>query len=164
MVRPLGKVHLLRRNRRSASSTKIPACCFFHLTSGRWNGTVFKKYFRLALGAKLSTCRLLLSVIQRRRSLEHVHVVARISWIRVMCWNLRECRPHPTYLLASVANVFACLSKMHAKVPVCFNFKWIIYKFAIIRQKNYKKSLLRGLIPQTSAEKPPKNGGVRNAN
>ena len=66
--------------------------------------------------------RLLLSIIQRSRSLEHVHVVASISWIRVMCWNLTECRPHPTYLPASVANVFACLSKMHAKVPVCFNF------------------------------------------
>ena len=66
--------------------------------------------------------RLLLSIIQRSLSLEHVHVVARISWIRVMCWNLTECRPHPTYLPASVANVFACLSKMHAKVPVCFNF------------------------------------------
>jgi hypothetical protein len=67
--------------------------------------------------------RLLLSIIQRSLSLEHIHVVARpIPWIRVMCWNLRECRPHPTYLLASVANVFACLSKMHAKVPVCFNF------------------------------------------
>jgi hypothetical protein len=48
--------------------------------------------------------------------------VARISWIGVMCWNLTECRPHPAYLPASVANVFACLSKMHAKVPVCFNF------------------------------------------
>ena len=66
--------------------------------------------------------RLLLSIIQRSLSLEHVHVVARISWIRVMCWNLTECRPHPTYLPASVANVFACLSKMHTKVPVCFNF------------------------------------------
>ena len=66
--------------------------------------------------------RLLLSIIQRSLSLEHVHVVARISWIRVMCWNLTECRPHPTYLPASVANVFAYLSKMHAKVPVCFNF------------------------------------------
>ena len=66
--------------------------------------------------------KLLLSIIQRSRSLEHVHIVAGISWIRVMCWNLREPRPHPTYLLASVANLFACLSKMHAKVPVCFNF------------------------------------------
>ena len=27
------------------SSTKIPTCCFFHLTSARWNGTVFKKIF-----------------------------------------------------------------------------------------------------------------------
>jgi hypothetical protein len=35
-------------------------------------------------------------------------------------------------------------------------------KFTIIR-KNYKKSLLCGLISQTSAEKPPKNGGVRKA-
>jgi hypothetical protein len=34
----------------------------------------------------------------------------------------------------------------------------------IIRPKNYKKSLLCGLISQTSAEKPPKNGGVRKAN
>ena len=67
--------------------------------------------------------KLLLSIIQRSGlSLEHVRVVARISWIRVMCWNLTECRPQPTYLPASVANVFACLSKMHAKVPVCFNF------------------------------------------
>jgi hypothetical protein len=39
-----------------------------------------------------------------------------------MCWNLREPHPHPTYLLASIANFFACLSKMHAKAPVCFNF------------------------------------------
>jgi hypothetical protein len=39
-----------------------------------------------------------------------------------MFWNLREHRPHPTYLLASVTNFFACLSKMHAKAPVCFNF------------------------------------------
>ena len=71
--------------------------------------------------AKLSTgccCPL----VERSRSLEHVHVVAGISWIRVMCWNLREHRPHPTYLLASVANFFAYLSKMHAKAPVCFNF------------------------------------------
>jgi hypothetical protein len=37
-------------------------------------------------------------------------------------------------------------------------------KFTIIRPKNYKKSLLRGLISQTSAEKPPKNGGVRKTN
>jgi hypothetical protein len=66
--------------------------------------------------------KLLLSIIQRSRSLEHVHIVAGISWIRVMCWNPREPRPHPTYLLASVANFFACLSKMQAKVPVCFNF------------------------------------------
>ena len=99
-----------------------PAASFTSLAADEMAPSL-KKYFRLALGAKLSTWRLLLSVIQRRRSLEHVHVVARISWIRVMCWNLRECRPHPTYLLASVANVFACLSKMHAKVPVCFNFK-----------------------------------------
>jgi hypothetical protein len=41
-----------------------------------------------------------------------------------MFWNLRERRPRPTYRLASVANVFACLSKIHAAfaVPVCFNF------------------------------------------
>jgi hypothetical protein len=32
-------------------------------------------------------------------------------------------------------------------------------KFTIIRPKNYKKSLLCGLNSQTSAEKPPKNGG-----
>ena len=32
--------------------------------------------------------RLLFSIIQRSRSLEHVHVVVRISWIRVTCWNL----------------------------------------------------------------------------
>jgi hypothetical protein len=31
-------------------------------------------------------------------------------------------------------------------------------------QKNYKKSLLCGLISQTSAEMTPKNGGVRKAN
>jgi hypothetical protein len=37
-------------------------------------------------------------------------------------------------------------------------------KFTIIRPKKYKKSLLCGLISQTSAEKPPKNGGVRKAN
>ena len=30
-----------------------------------------------------------------------------------------------------------------------------------IRPKNYKKSLLCGLISQTSAEKLPKNGGVK---
>jgi hypothetical protein len=30
------------------SSTKIPTCCFFHLTSARRNGTVIKKHFRLA--------------------------------------------------------------------------------------------------------------------
>jgi hypothetical protein len=36
-------------------STNIPTCCFFHLTIARWNGTVFKKRFRLALGAILST-------------------------------------------------------------------------------------------------------------
>jgi hypothetical protein len=36
------------------------------------------------------------------------------------------------YLLASVANFFACLSKMHAKTPVClkfFNFHPISTKF-----------------------------------
>jgi hypothetical protein len=33
-------------------------------------------------------------------------------------------------------------------------------KFTIIRPKNYKKSLLCGLTSQTSAEIPPKNGGV----
>jgi hypothetical protein len=37
-------------------------------------------------------------------------------------------------------------------------------KFTIIHQKNYKKSQLCGLISQTLAEKPPKNGGVRKAN
>jgi hypothetical protein len=37
-------------------------------------------------------------------------------------------------------------------------------KFTIIRPKNYKKSLLCGFISQTSAEMPPKNGGVRKAN
>jgi hypothetical protein len=37
-------------------------------------------------------------------------------------------------------------------------------EFTIIRPKNYKKSLLCGLISQTSAEMPPKNGGVRKAN
>jgi hypothetical protein len=37
-------------------------------------------------------------------------------------------------------------------------------KFTIIRPKNYKKSLLCGLISQTSAEMPPKNGGVIKAN
>jgi hypothetical protein len=40
-------------------------------------------------------------------------------------------------------------------------------KFTIIRPKNYKKSLLCGLISQISAEKwqkPLKNGGVRKAN
>jgi hypothetical protein len=75
----------------------------------------------LFLGVKLSTgcCCPSFSISQ---SLEHVHVVAGISWIRVMCWNTREPRPHLTYLLASVANFVACLSKMHAKAPVCFNF------------------------------------------
>jgi hypothetical protein len=34
----------------------------------------------------------------------------------------------------------------------------------IICPKNYKKSLLCGLISQTPAEMPPKNGGVRKAN
>jgi hypothetical protein len=37
-------------------------------------------------------------------------------------------------------------------------------KFTIICPKNSKKSLLCGLISQTSAEMPPKNGGVRKAN
>jgi hypothetical protein len=37
-------------------------------------------------------------------------------------------------------------------------------KFSIIRPKNYEKSLLCGLISQSSAEKPPKNGDVRKAN
>jgi hypothetical protein len=37
-------------------------------------------------------------------------------------------------------------------------------KQTIIRPKNYKKSLLCGLILQTLAEMPPKNGGVRKAN
>jgi hypothetical protein len=37
-------------------------------------------------------------------------------------------------------------------------------KFTINRPKNYKKSLLCGLISQTLAEKPPKNGGMRKAN
>jgi hypothetical protein len=37
-------------------------------------------------------------------------------------------------------------------------------RFTTIRPKNYKKSLLCGLISQTSAEMPPKNGGVRKAN
>jgi hypothetical protein len=32
-----------------------------------------------------------------------------------------------------------------------------------MRQKNYQKSLLCGLISQTSTEKRPKNGGVRKA-
>jgi hypothetical protein len=58
--------------------------------------------------------RLLLSIIQHSRSLEHVHVVAGISWIRVMRWNPREPRPHPTYLLASVANFFACMPVKNA--------------------------------------------------
>jgi hypothetical protein len=30
--------------------------------------------------------------------------------------------PPTQRILASVVNVFACLSKMHVKVPVCFNF------------------------------------------
>jgi hypothetical protein len=41
-----------------------------------------------------------------------------------------------------------------------FQNKLTIYlqsKFTIIRPKNYKKSLLCGLISQTSAEMPPKN-------
>jgi hypothetical protein len=37
-------------------------------------------------------------------------------------------------------------------------------KFTTVRPKNYKKSLSCGLISQTSAEMPPKNGGVRKAN
>jgi hypothetical protein len=43
-----------------------------------------------------------------------------------------------------------------------FQNKLTIYKskFTIIRPKNYKNLLLCGLISQTSAEKPPKNGGV----
>jgi hypothetical protein len=46
-----------------------------------------------------------------------------------------------------------------------FQNKHLQSKFTIIRQKFfYKKSLLCGLISQTSAEKPPKNGGVRKAN
>jgi hypothetical protein len=46
-----------------------------------------------------------------------------------------------------------------------FQNKLTIYKanFTISRQKNYKKSLLCGLISQTSAGMPPKNGGVRKA-
>ena len=76
------------------------------------------------LGAKLLTgcCCPSFSVV---RSLEHVHVVARISWIRVMSWNLRACRPPPNVspgiccrcLCMPVKN--ACKS---ATVPVCFNF------------------------------------------
>jgi hypothetical protein len=61
--------------------------------------------------------RLLLSVIQRSRSLEHVHVVARISWIRVMSWNLRACRP-PTQRY----SWHLLQMSLHVKVPVCFNF------------------------------------------
>jgi hypothetical protein len=65
-----------------------------------------KKHFRLVLGL-LSVGLLfrlalgLLSIMQRSRSLEHVDVVAGISWIyiRVMCWNFRE-----------------------PKAPVCFKF------------------------------------------
>jgi hypothetical protein len=62
----------------------------------------------LALRAKLSTgcCCPSFSVVGVLNI-----VVAGISWIRIMCWNFRERRPHPTYHLASVANVSACLSK-----------------------------------------------------
>jgi hypothetical protein len=47
-----------------------------------------------------------------------------------------------------------------------FQNKLTIYKanLSSFVQKSYKKSLLCGLISQTSAEKPPKNGGVRKAN
>jgi hypothetical protein len=47
-----------------------------------------------------------------------------------------------------------------------FQNKVTIYKANLpsFVQNNYKKSLLCGLISQTSAEKPPKNGGVRKAN
>jgi hypothetical protein len=47
-----------------------------------------------------------------------------------------------------------------------FQNKLTIYKANLpsFVQKNYKKSLLCGLISQTSAEMPPKNGGVRKAN
>jgi hypothetical protein len=47
-----------------------------------------------------------------------------------------------------------------------FQNKLTIYKANLpsFVQKNYKKSLLCGLIAQTSAEMPPKNGGVRKAN
>ena len=38
-----------------------------------------------------------------------------------MCWNPREPRPHPTYLLASVANFFACFN--------FFNFHPVSTKF-----------------------------------
>jgi hypothetical protein len=52
----------------------------------------------LFLGVKLSTgcCCPSFSISQ---SLEHVHVVAGISWIRVMCWNPREPRPLPHFNL-----------------------------------------------------------------
>jgi hypothetical protein len=43
-----------------------------------------------------------------------------------------------------------------------FQNKLTIYK-TNLRQKNYKKSPLCGLISQTSAQMPPKNGGVRKA-
>jgi hypothetical protein len=58
-----------------------------------------------------------------------------------MSWNLRECCPHPTYLLASVVDVFACLSKMHVKVPVCFNF-FNLYFFNIIKERKGEKQFL----------------------
>ena len=82
-----------------------------------------KKHFRLALGAKLLTgcCCPSFNVVEIL--IEHVHVVARISWIRVMCWNLRECRPPPN-VSPSICCRCLCMpvKNMHVKVPVCFNF------------------------------------------
>jgi hypothetical protein len=50
-------------------------------------------------------------------------------------------------------------------MQACKKTNYLQSKFTIIRPKIYKKSLLLcRLILQISAEKPPKNGGVRKAN
>jgi hypothetical protein len=57
------------------------------------------------------------------------------------------------------------MQKIKTMWKAIFQNKLSIYKANLPSfVQKIKKSLLCGLISQTSAEKPPKNGGVRKAN
>jgi hypothetical protein len=81
---------------------------------------------------------LLLSIIQHSQNL----VVAGISWIRVMCWNRREPRPHPTYRDPGICCKFLCMyacqkyieKRQYASISLTFisfvlNIPWTYHSY-----------------------------------